>query len=72
MRMSEPQVESFLTRVTAATLLILGDNGIPQSDRRIALLRNIRTEQLAGGHHLHLEEQAAGLIATLINEFDLV
>ncbi|MBN0986187.1 alpha/beta fold hydrolase [Amphritea pacifica] len=72
MRMSESQVESFLTRVTAATLLILGANGIPQSDRRIALLRNIRTERLEGGHHLHLEEQGAGLIATLMNEFDLV
>lgn len=71
MRMSELQVESFLRRVVAATLLILGENGIPQSDRRISLVRNIRTEQLAGGHHLHLEEQAAGLIATLINEFNL-
>lgn len=72
MRMSEDQVESFLRRVDAATLLILGENGIPQSDRRISLLRNVRTERLAGGHHLHLEEQAAGLIATLINEFNLV
>ncbi|WP_299196894.1 alpha/beta hydrolase [uncultured Amphritea sp.] len=72
LRMSEAQVESFLQRISAATLLILGKDGIPQSDRRIALLRNIRTERLAGGHHLHLEEQAVGLIATLINEFDLV
>ncbi|WP_428033982.1 alpha/beta fold hydrolase [Amphritea sp.] len=72
MRMSEAQVESFLRRISAATLLILGKDGIPQSDRRIALLRNIRTERLAGGHHLHLEEHAAGLIATLINEFGLV
>lgn len=72
LRMSEAQVESFLQRISAATLLILGNDGIPQSDRRIALLRNIKTERLAGGHHLHLEEQAAGLIATLINEFNLV
>ena len=72
MRMSEDQVESFLRRVDAVTLLILGENGIPQSDRRISLLRNVRTERLAGGHHLHLEERAAGLIATLINEFNLV
>ena len=72
LRMSEAQVESFIRRISAPILLILGNDGIPQSDRRIALMRNIRTEWLAGGHHLHLEEQASGLIATLINEFDLV
>lgn len=69
LRMSELQVESFIRRVTASVLLILGDSGIPQSDRRIELFRSIRTESLSGGHHLHLEEQAAGLIATMINEF---
>lgn len=71
MRMSEAQVESFLTRVTAETLLILAENGIPQSDRRIALLRHCQIERLKGGHHLHLEKQAAGQIAILINEFQL-
>lgn len=69
LRMSEQQVESFIRRVTASVLLILGDSGIPQSDRRVALFRSIRTESLSGGHHLHLEEQAVGLIATMINEF---
>ncbi|BBB26410.1 alpha/beta fold hydrolase [Amphritea japonica] len=69
LRLSEEQVESFIRGVTASVLLVLGESGIPQSDRRIANFRTIRTESLSGGHHLHLEEQAAGLIATMINEF---
>ncbi len=69
LRMSEEQVESFIKRVAVPALLILGDDGIPQSDRRVALFRSIRVETLSGGHHLHLEEQAVGLIATMINEF---
>lgn len=69
MRMTEAQVESFLTRVAADTLLILAENGIPQSERRISLLQQCTTKRLKGGHHLHLEAQAVGQIATLINEF---
>ena len=69
MRMSEPQVESFIQRVTAQTLLILGDKGIAQSERRIELFHEIQTEKLEGGHHLHLDQHAAQQIATLINRF---
>nr|WP_320135122.1 alpha/beta hydrolase [uncultured Amphritea sp.] len=72
MRMTDAQVDSFLVGVKATTLLILAENGIPQSERRIALLQDCQTERLKGGHHIHLEEQASGLIATLINEFSLV
>ncbi|MDO6563458.1 alpha/beta hydrolase [Amphritea sp. 1_MG-2023] len=69
LRMSEAQVESFLMRMSAETLLILADSGIPQSERRIALLQHCQTQRLKGGHHLHLEEQAVAPVATLINEF---
>lgn len=67
-RLSEPQVESFITRVTAPTLLVLGDKGISQSERRISLFRQIETRTLKGGHHLHLEPQAAQQIAKLIQQ----
>lgn len=65
-RMSEPQVESFLRRVTAPVFLILGDKGLEQSERRISLLQNIVVKTVSGGHHLHLEPQAALQIAKLI------
>jgi len=67
-RLSEPQVESFITRVTAPTLLVLGDKGISQSERRISLFRQIEIQTLKGGHHLHLEPQAAQQIAKLIQQ----
>ncbi|MEH6577876.1 MAG: alpha/beta fold hydrolase [Amphritea sp.] len=68
MRLSQPQVESFIRRVAAPTLLVLGEEGIAQSQRCISLFKSIQCEVLAGGHHLHLESQAAASIAMLINE----
>ena len=67
MRITEDQAEGFIKRVDAPVLLVLGDQGIPQSDRRISLFRTIDKHVLKGGHHLHLEQQAAGEIAMLIN-----
>ncbi|WP_432473875.1 alpha/beta fold hydrolase [Amphritea sp. HPY] len=68
MRLSESQVESFITRVAAPTLLVLGDKGVAQSDRRISLFPDIQSQTLKGGHHLHLEPQAAQQIAKLIQQ----
>lgn len=68
MRITEAQAEGFIAAVQAPTMLVLGDQGIPQSDRRISLFRKIDVTVLKGGHHLHLEPQAAREIAMLINK----
>lgn len=68
MRITEDQAEGFIQQVTAPVLLVLGAQGIPQSDRRISLFRKIDKHSLPGGHHLHLEPQAAPAIAMLINK----
>ncbi len=67
-RLSEAQVESFIRRVSAPALLVLAEDGIPQSPQRISLFASIRCEMLPGGHHLHLEEKSAARIAMLMHE----
>lgn len=59
LRLSEAQVEGFLRDIRAATLLLLGEQGLGGSgafDHRLDWLRDCRLERLPGRHHLHMEQ----------------
>jgi pimeloyl-ACP methyl ester carboxylesterase len=72
MSMSEDQVAAFLLQIRCPVLAILSKTfWIPRQDmlqRRKPLLRTARFHQLGGGHHQHMEAQAAE-IAALIKDF---
>ncbi len=65
-RFSEDQVRAFLANIPHAVRLYLGDGGIYEDvwRERIDLMQNVSFVTLAGGHHLHLEPNAAQEIAT--------
>ena len=59
MRLTEAQVEGFLRAIKAPTLLIVGEHGMGGTgmfDHRVAWVADIRVMQLAGRHHLHMEQ----------------
>lgn len=67
-RLSEPQVAAFLQAITAPVSLYLGEQGLyePAWQRRIDQIAQPRCFHLPGNHHLHLEPEAARLIAEQI------
>lgn len=71
LRMSEDQVRAFLKRIACPSLLIMGTEGIgtPLLDERAGLIANLQRLTLTGNHHLHMETDAAMLIASAINDF---
>lgn len=71
LRMSEDQVQSFLRKITAQVDLILGKDGLDLDalEERSACIRHLETHYFPGNHHLHLESEAAALIAPLINNY---
>lgn len=70
-RMTEEHVQAFLTRIAAPTLLLRGREGYPFDPRGIGLrtsaVRDLREEELPGGHHLHMEDAAA--VGALLGPF---
>ena len=72
LRFSEEEVWAFIANISAPTLLITGDQGLPLAlmgfDERQSKHPNLLLECLPGRHHLHLEG-AAGAIATLMTNF---
>ncbi|MEM6996474.1 MAG: alpha/beta hydrolase [Myxococcota bacterium] len=75
-RLTENQVLAFLSAIACPTLLIRGDTGysfVPEvASARVAAVDGMRVVQLAGGHHLHLDNPAP--VAAALNELfaDLV
>lgn len=59
-RLTEPQVLSLIAAITAPTLLLRGENGLPfdrgQYRARLDAHRQLATVTLPGRHHLHLDE----------------
>ena len=57
--LSEGQVQAFLRRITADSLLVRAREGYPfepaMFTRRVQSLRNLRVVEVDGGHHVHLE-----------------
>lgn len=71
LRMSEDQVRAFLHRISCPTLLILGTDGIATelTEQRASCIHGLQRLTFKGGHHLHLEPDAASLMAEAINRF---
>lgn len=65
LRMSEVQVSAFLQAVKAPVRLYLGNDGIHDESwqPRIAQISSVDVINFEGNHHLHLEPEAAKLIA---------
>lgn len=63
-RLSEAQVHSFLQRITAPSLLILGSGGLafPETllKQRMQCIPTLTTHTLEGNHHLHMENPKVG------------
>lgn len=72
MKLTHDEVDAFLNRITAPTLLIEATEGIirkmPFAERHIAHIAPLTRAVLPGGHHLHMEEAAAECGA-LIEDF---
>jgi len=70
-RITESQAQAFIQAITCQTQIILGKQGLFSQGMFKARLNKFQKCQIhwmAGGHHLHLEEQHDE-IALLINEF---
>ena len=69
LRMTEDQVQAFLRSISADVELVLGEAGLDldRLDERTACIRSLRMHRFPGNHHLHLEPEAAKLIADLVN-----
>lgn len=71
LRMTELQVLTCLAHIKAKTCLVWASNGFSFDDelmkQRIRAVKNIRTEHLEGGHHIHMEEPEA--VAKLLAAF---
>lgn len=72
LRLTEAEVRALIANISAPTCLILGDKGLPlefmKVESRQEKLVNLHIATLRGGHHLHLEEGAEHVAAT-INTF---
>lgn len=59
---NEGQVQAFLRRITADSLLVRARDGYPFDQgmltRRVQSLPNLRVVEVEGGHHVHLEHPA--------------
>ena len=66
-RMCTQQLHNLLSELKVPVTLIAGDRLQQQSDieQRVACVPNIVWCPLAGGHHLHMEEQVTAIVQTL-------
>jgi pimeloyl-ACP methyl ester carboxylesterase len=69
--MTEAQVLPCLQQISVPSLLLWADQGFSLSEELMALRMNtvhdLTMKQLAGGHHVHMEEPEA--VARLLTEF---
>lgn len=76
LRLTEPQVQAFLSRISAPTLVIMAEQGWPFGDEyvngRLALVPHHQLVRLAGGHHLHMDlpQEVAAVLRPFIHEVD--
>lgn len=70
LRLTEQQVEGFVRRIAAPTLLVLGEQGLGGDGRfahREAWVPSLTRVDLPGRHHLHMDDPAP--VAAAINAF---
>jgi pimeloyl-ACP methyl ester carboxylesterase len=71
LRMTEAQVAAYLGAITAKTLLVRAEPGMPASEAyfsgRAAKIAGLAWARLPGGHHVHLDDPAA--VAAVVGPF---
>lgn len=71
MRLNAEQVKSFLSRINAPVCLVLEKNGLfPKAflEQRINYVKSISVHEIAGNHHIHLEDEVE-IVAEIANTF---
>lgn len=70
-RLTEAQVLAFLRAIACPTLVVRARPGMPfdeaQAAARLAAIADVRVAEVAGGHHVHLDEPAA--VAAAVGPF---
>ena len=70
LRLSDEQAMSFVRRVSCPTTLIVAEEGMLASHTQLLDRLPFTVEPLAGGHHLHLNDEAGAiLVADCFNRF---
>lgn len=70
LRLTDAQAMSFVRRVTCPTTLVVAEEGMLVSHPELLDRLPFTLERLAGGHHLHLNDEAgATLVADCFNRF---
>ena len=70
LRLTDAQAMSFVRRVTCPTILVVAEEGMLVSHPELLDRLPFTLERLAGGHHLHLNDEAgATLVADCFNRF---
>ena len=70
LRLTDAQAMSFVRRVTCPTMLVVAEEGMLVSHPELLDRLPFTLERLAGGHHLHLNDEAgATLVADCFNRF---
>ena len=70
LRLTDAQAMSFVRRVTCPTMLVVAEEGMLASHPELLDRLPLTLERLAGGHHLHLNDEAgATLVADCFNRF---
>ncbi len=73
LRMTEPQVLAFISKIEAPTLLIRAREGLQfdalKMRKRLATLGVTTVIEISGGHHLHLEAGAADVAQVVAQHF---
>lgn len=71
MRLTEAQVLAFLRAIACPTLVVRARPGMPfdeaQAAARVEAIADVRVAEVAGGHHVHLDDPAA--VAALVGPF---
>ena len=70
LRLTDAQAMSFVRRVTCPTMLVVAEEGMLASHPELLDRLPFTLERLAGGHHLHLNDEAgATIVADCFNRF---
>ena len=70
-RFSEAQVCAFLAAITVPTLLIMAEKSLPFNPQdyaaRVAAHSQLTVVKLAGGHHLHVDDNVEGVASAVLS-----
>ena len=71
-KLSDAHADAFIQRITAPTLLIIAEDGLPRireyNQKMAARYPFVEVQMLPGSHHLHMEDNVEG-VANVLNNF---